>query len=440
MATPPSYEHCLSAGLDPKTPILLAVSGGPDSMAMAHFIHHWRQNHPFAKRFLRAVIIDHGLRSSSSAEADLACKRLMDWGISAAVKRISSPPPQSGIQAWARRHRYGLLWQDAATDGAVIVLGHHRDDQAETVQMRLSRGSGLEGLRGMERRSFYKGIVLCRPFLGLSKQDLLAYAKAQGIDFITDPSNSQRRFERGRLRTCAADFKRLNLTHGHFLRLSESAGRISDGVLNQLCAYGGFGINRGGWGWIDLDIWPRPDRHLLRFMAASLAAADYPPNAPSLERLSVWAASGTSPITTLGGLEWHRKAGRLWVYPEAEKPIKPQAVSQGHHLIDGRWHLYTQVAGTVLPLGDRGFAALRRLTDLPPNTPPNTPPARAYWRWPTFKPSRETNINSLNDLITLEDGVMIPHLEDRDMIHREVHTDNKAALTARFVGGNDPRY
>ena len=438
----PHYDNLLSAGLTPQTPILLAVSGGSDSMATAHFIHHWRQNSAAATGALRALVIDHGLRPSSSAEANLTCKRLTDWGIKARVERISSPPPQSGIQAWARPHRYGLLWRDAAADGASIVLGHHSDDQAETVQMRLGRGSGLEGLRGMERRSFYKGLALCRPFLGLAKQDLLDYAKRQGIDFITDPSNIMQRFERSRLRTSAADFGDLNFTHSHFLRLSESAGRITDGVLKNLHSHGGFGIDRGGWGWIDLALWPRPDRHLLRLLATSLAAADYPPNESSLERLSVWIAagisSGTAPITTLGGLEWHRKSGRLWVYPEAERPIKPQEISQGHHLIDGRWHLYAPVAGTVLPLGSAGFAALKRLTKSPPNIPPNIPPARAYWRWPTFKPSQPININTFNDLITLEDGVMIPHLKDRSMIHRGDHTGDKASLTARFIGGIDP--
>ena len=441
----PNYDYCLSAGLDPQKPILLAVSGGPDSMAMAHFIHHWRQNHFAASGSLRAVIIDHGLRPSSSTEADLTCKRLTDWGIAAAVKRVVAPKPSSGIQAWARAHRYGLLWQDAASDGASIVLGHHRDDQAETVQMRLGRGSGLAGLRGMERRSLYKGIALCRPFLDLSKQDLLAYAKRQGIDFITDPSNLQQRFERGRLRKAVANFSQLNLTQGHFLRLSDSARRISDGVLKRLHTYGGFAIERGGWGWIDLEKWPHPDRHLLRFMATSLAAADYPPNEQSLERLSAWifsgVAAGGDSITTLGGLEWHRKADRLWVYPEAEYPVKPREVSQGHHLIDGRWHLYTPVAGTVLPLGARGFAALRRS----PHWTQSNVPARAYWRWPSLKPAIKpaikpaggANINSLNGLITLEEGVMIPHLKDRGMIGRGVHTGNGAALMARFVGGSD---
>lgn len=168
----------------------IAVSGGPDSMALLDLA---------ARTFpgdVAAATIDHGLRPESADEAAMVA----DWCAQNAVPHATLHPdrPVAGnVQAWARTVRYHLLDQWRGAQGiAHILTAHHADDQLETLLMRLNRGAGLGGLAGVRERS---GVVL-RPLLGLRKTDLIAYARAHGLPFVTDPSNADPRFDRAALR------------------------------------------------------------------------------------------------------------------------------------------------------------------------------------------------------------------------------------------------
>jgi len=163
-------DLCRDAGLKlSQTPVLLAVSGGADSMAMAHLFCEHNQRLGVSPSIIRALVIDHGLRPESAKEAATTVRRLEAMGMPSRAERLTAPAPQTGIQAWARQERYKALWRDAIKDHATIITAHHADDQAETVLMRLARGSGLKGLGGIPKDSQFYGVRILRPFFGLPR-------------------------------------------------------------------------------------------------------------------------------------------------------------------------------------------------------------------------------------------------------------------------------
>ena len=112
--------------------------------------------------------------------------------------------PASGVQERAREARYALLFAHARALGAqAVVTAHHRDDQWETILIRLARGSGLAGLAGMARDQLFPQGRVLRPLLGLPKQALVDFCRREGQDFFEDPANANPAFERARWRAAA---------------------------------------------------------------------------------------------------------------------------------------------------------------------------------------------------------------------------------------------
>jgi tRNA(Ile)-lysidine synthase len=180
--------------------IVLAVSGGPDSLALMWLAARWCKA---LKRgpALAVVTVDHGLRPEAAREARMVKRLAASLDLPHRTLRWRGDKPTTGIQAAARAARYRLLARAAKTLGASYVMtAHTRDDQAETVLMRLSRGSGVAGLAAMARETPRDGAILARPLLDVSKARLIATLVKAGIDFATDPSNRDPRFTRPRLR------------------------------------------------------------------------------------------------------------------------------------------------------------------------------------------------------------------------------------------------
>ncbi|HVX92321.1 MAG TPA: tRNA lysidine(34) synthetase TilS [Xanthobacteraceae bacterium] len=180
--------------------LVLAVSGGPDSTAMLVLVAQWRRRLERGPDLL-AVTVDHGLRPESKREAAAVKRFAAEIGIPHRTLRWSGKKPTTGLQEKARAARYDLLASAARRTGARHVLtAHTRDDQAETVLLRLARGSGLTGLGGMARLVALGEISLVRPFLDIPKARLVATLRAAGVTFAQDPSNHDPRFTRARLR------------------------------------------------------------------------------------------------------------------------------------------------------------------------------------------------------------------------------------------------
>ena len=180
--------------------IVLAVSGGPDSIALMWLAARWRSTLARGPRLI-AVTVDHGLRAEAAAEARDVKRLARTLDLTHRTMRWTGEKPKTGLPAAARTARYRLLVQAARASGATHILtAHTRDDQAETVLMRLLRGSGIGGLAAMARESERDGVLLARPFLHVSKSQLVATLKKAKIGFADDPTNRDTNFTRPRLR------------------------------------------------------------------------------------------------------------------------------------------------------------------------------------------------------------------------------------------------
>jgi tRNA(Ile)-lysidine synthase len=180
--------------------LVLAISGGPDSVALMWLAARWRKSLSRGPRLV-AVTVDHGLRREAAREARAVKELARALDLPHRTLRWTGIKPVTGVPAAARAARYRLLARAAAREGANHILtAHTRDDQAETLLMRLLRGSGIAGLSAMARESPRDGVVLVRPLLSLPKSRLLATLERAGIGYTDDPTNRDTRFTRPRLR------------------------------------------------------------------------------------------------------------------------------------------------------------------------------------------------------------------------------------------------
>ncbi|WP_375412318.1 tRNA lysidine(34) synthetase TilS [uncultured Bradyrhizobium sp.] len=221
--------------------IVLAVSGGSDSIAMMWLAARWRRALTRGPRLV-AVTIDHGLRAEAAREAREVKHLARTLGLPHRTLRWRGAKPKTGLPAAARDARYRLLAQAARAGGATHVLtAHTQDDQAETLLMRMSRGSGIAGLAAMARQSQREGVLVARPLLSVPKARLVATLQKAKIGFADDPTNRDANFTRPRLRAimpalAAEGFDARNLTRlaARFARANAALEILVDGAERYL--------------------------------------------------------------------------------------------------------------------------------------------------------------------------------------------------------------
>jgi len=200
-------------------PLGLAVSGGPDSLALLLLAAEALPGQ------IAVASIDHGLRPEAAGEVALVGRIAGERGIPFAALKVSLA--SGNLQAEARAARYAALsrWADEVGLGA-IATAHHADDQAETLLMRLNRGSGLAGLAGVRPRGRIEGseTLLLRPLLGWRKAELAAVVTEAGITPAEDPSNTNPAFDRARLRAALAQADWLDP-----VQIAASAAHLAEG-------------------------------------------------------------------------------------------------------------------------------------------------------------------------------------------------------------------
>jgi len=183
-----------------KENLAVAVSGGPDSLALAYLAKCYSIKNKIKVRYF---IVDHKLRKESSQEAKTVKSLLNKIDINCKILRWDGKKPSRNIQAQARDKRYSLLADECKkNDIKYLLLGHHTNDLFENFFIRLVRGSGLKGLISFSKNTKYKhkDLNILRPLLDLEKDDLLSISKKVFNFFVTDPSNVNSDYKRTRIR------------------------------------------------------------------------------------------------------------------------------------------------------------------------------------------------------------------------------------------------
>jgi tRNA(Ile)-lysidine synthase len=329
----------LFADLADPTKLLLAVSGGPDSMALLHLATRWRAARQAGPALLAATV-DHGLRPDSAREASAVHCFALGRGVPHRTLCWRGEKPQTGLQEAAREARYALLAEAAREAGASHILtAHTRDDQAETVLFRLARGSGLAGLAGMAPATRLDELVLARPLLDVPKARLIATLRAAGVRFFEDPSNQDPRFARARLRALMPALAAEGLDAARLARIAQRLRR-ADAALEAATTAALARLSIGGDSTaiaIDAEAFAQlPAEVALRILHHAIAQNGHerPPELAKLEvLLDALAAARSAPKPnfrrTLAGALVTLAAGRLMVAPAP--PRRHRGPSGGAH-------------------------------------------------------------------------------------------------------------
>jgi tRNA(Ile)-lysidine synthase len=363
--------------------LALAVSGGPDSLALMHLAAEWRAAREVGPD-LHVLTVDHGLREGSRDEAITVGRHAAALGLPHAIltwqKRDKG---RTALQVRARAARYEMMTGFChAHDIPALATAHTLDDQAETFLMRLKRGSGLDGLAAIPRMGIWSGIAVERPLLGVTKARLIATLEARGIDFVSDPSNADARFERARVRRSAGALAALGLT-AEALALSARRLRRAREALDQAAASflaRSSEVSAAGYATVDLGaLLAAPEEIALRALArliASVGGGEEPLRLAKLEALLASLAVSPGKAHTLGRCRIGPQKGRLGIFREMRTNALPAiSLEPGMRALwDNRFRieLSEEECGPVIvgALGEQGARELRdrfhALATIPP--------------------------------------------------------------------------
>ena len=290
--------------------VLVAVSGGADSLALASAI--LTESKACAISAI-AVTINHQLQSSSGAQAEKVEKQMKEMGYGKVLTQKVVVTTESGLEAGARDARYQALSACAAQEKAAkVFLGHTRDDQAETVLLGLARGSGTRSLSGMAMEN---GIFI-RPLLHITRAQTVSACKELGIDAWNDPHNGNTEFSRVRVRTEVLPLMEEKLGPGISAALARSASILRDDAdaLDEIAQQVISGVDLASLDCQQLETLPRAIRS--RVLRAAIYAAGAPSGSITADHLSAVEALVTSwrgqgALSLPGGVKVERISGRL---------------------------------------------------------------------------------------------------------------------------------
>lgn len=316
-------------------PVLaVGVSGGPDSMALCLLAQDWCRT---AGGRVVALTVDHGLRAESTEEARQVHQWLAQQKIEHHILALAEPITQR-IQETAREARYQALTEACRKHGALaLLLGHHADDQDETVAFRLTSGSGITGLAGISCASTLHGIRLLRPLLSFPKSRLVATADVLGSPYVDDPSNASDRFARNRQRREIAAYPSAKPTLRLLRNMCERERLQQEEAVNRLLVESVF-LHPCGWAEMSSETFfnvPEVQAQAaLGRVIATVGGREHPPRGTQLSNLLGWLTSSAA-TTTLGGCLLMKRGRYRRLYIAAEPRPAPPLVMQ-----PARWVLW----------------------------------------------------------------------------------------------------
>lgn len=378
--------------------IVIAVSGGPDSLALLQLIADWKRRQRYEGE-VHVATVDHGLRAQSAAEATFVAERAAALGLPHATLVWTGAKPATAIAKNARDARYALLAGHAANvsrgRSAAVATAHHANDQAETLLMRLARGSGIDGLAAMApvRKLAAPNIDLVRPLLAIRKERLAKVVAALGLAAVDDPTNADETYERPRLRKLEPQLREAGLGAD---ALALAARRLGDACAALEYAYAHFEATLG----LDYhcEVFATLDRRafdsapaflrqkLIERLIARFGGATPSPGLAEIEALAERAANALQLTATLGGACLTFGSTRIKVWRELGRIAAADAVlkpGSGVTWDDRFWIELAPGAREPLvlkPLGREGFGQIKSCL-MPPGPPADAAAASpALWR------------------------------------------------------------
>jgi tRNA(Ile)-lysidine synthase len=353
--------------------LALAVSGGPDSVALMVLAAQWKGPVKFS-----VVSIDHGLREGSDKEAREVVRRAKALGLQAQALQWKDGKPKTGLQAKAREARYRLLAEWCAqNDAQGVVTAHTLDDQAETLLMRLARGSGLDGLSAMASETEIFGVRVLRPLLGISRRRLEEFLLARSEPYFEDPSNANPAFERIRIRQAAKLLGKLGLTAEALAQSAKRLQRAREALERAASDLERRAVTFQPQGHAIADLTSLMDApgevrlRLLQRIIDRIGGRSRAPELREIEKLDEWLKGGPGRGRTLGGCRAQKRSRSLIIGRERGRMARePVRIKPGETLIwDDRFRIRlnsgSKEALQILPLGEARGSLVERPKDLP---------------------------------------------------------------------------
>ncbi|MGF7162202.1 tRNA(Ile)-lysidine synthase [Rhodoligotrophos appendicifer] len=349
--------------------IALAVSGGPDSLAMLALVDAWRSHRDDTAPRLTVLTVDHGLRPESAAEASSVKRQVEGRGLAHVTLRWEGRRAGGGVQEAARAARYQLMLDWCGQNGAShLLVAHTRDDQAETILMRLAHGSGVDGLAGMAASTNRGAVVILRPLLDVSRAGLGRVLQGTKLVAALDPSNDDPKYERVRMRRLLPCIESAGVTTAAIARtarrMAEASAALEEvaaGIIAASCS-----LHAGGFVVIEpekLAVAPREIiRRVLEKALRVVGGLDHPPRHDAVMAVADQLRGGVEIATTLAGCRLMTRRGHLFVAREwarmdqALVPIVHDRVWDGRFRVEGQ-HVPEAMIG---PVGPAGWVDLRR--------------------------------------------------------------------------------
>jgi tRNA(Ile)-lysidine synthase len=301
--------------------VALAVSGGADSTAMMLLVRRWLDLTSRPSQ-ITVLTVDHRLRPESASEAEWVARRAAEFGFAHRTLIWQGEKPGADLQAAARRARYALMTGFCRDHGiGALATAHTSNDQAETLIMRLRRGSGLDGLAGMAPLSERDGIALIRPLLGVTRSRLEAFLRLNGQSWLEDPSNQNQIYERVRIRRALKAAAALGLSMTKATLSAKRLGRARDALeaLTSDFIRSHLLVHEAGFGEIAFaSFLDAPEEIALRTLARISPAFGGRSAPPRLSKLEAAYAKlrMRPPMLTLGGCQFASRGERLLIVRE----------------------------------------------------------------------------------------------------------------------------
>lgn len=307
--------------------LIVACSGGADSTCLALISKKYADLHNLE---FRAVIVDHNLREESSAEALWVKSNLKKYGIDSEILKWQHNGVDSNIHKRARDARYTLIAEYCKRHnvGSVLVA-HNKQDQAETVMIRILRGTGIDGLSAMKFKSKLKGVVIYRPMLDISREEIEAYLNSRSISYVNDPSNKDEKYTRVKVRNLLKQINdefELNI-YSRLVLLSENAGNSSSYIGKQVKDIYKKSIYNTGYGVYLLDLNYFKSLHLelkfrlIRSLVEKIGSKEYSPRLANL-KMFIEKIENESLNCMLSGVRVSFKSGKAIFFQEDNSRTK----------------------------------------------------------------------------------------------------------------------